>query len=310
MSVVVPAKDASGTIGAALGSAFGQIAPPGEVIVVDDGSSDSTAALAEAAGAKVIRREVSGGPSVARNEGIAEAKGDLVAFLDADDLWHPGKTERQLSLLDANPEAVAVATDWVRSEGQWASAPPEGVTSRFSYPDFLVMNQFQTSTVIARRSALEEIGGFRAELDGVEDWDCWLRLSKLGPIVKADWPYVLYRDSPGGVSKDLGAIYPVMVSMLSRERSEGLGSVDHGGEILAWHHMRFGLNWALDRDFVHAKMALSDLAKEGLMRHAPGAVLRYMIPFLLRRASRRFPVLAHPALAERIPVFGSGALGS
>lgn len=308
---MIPAKDAASTIAAALASVSDQSYPVGEVIVVDDGSSDSTGAIAESHGAKVLRNEKPLGPSAARNAGIAAASGELVAFLDADDVWHRSKTERQVALLGANPSAVAAATDWARSEAAWATAPPKDVpTTSLSYPDFLLMNQFQTSTVIARREALERIGGFLSDLDGVEDWDCWLRLSKLGPIVKADWPYVLYRDSPTGVSKDLATIYARMRLMLARERSEGIAGAPHGESILAWHHMRFALNWALEGDRASARVALGDLGSEGLTRHAPAAFARYMLPFLARRALKRLPVLERSALARRIPALRSSALHS
>src|SRR5207249_11044202 len=111
IAVVIPARNAGAFLGEALDSVFAQDVRPGEIVVVDDGSTDDTRAVAEAYGRGVRclaagggRVSVNSGSSArARNLGIAATRGEMIAFLDADDLWVPEKTSRQLALLDAHP---------------------------------------------------------------------------------------------------------------------------------------------------------------------------------------------------------------
>src|ERR1035438_4421395 len=105
ISVVIPAYNAASFLPRCLKSVFAQTLKPEEVIVVDDGSSDNSAALAEELGAKVIRCQ-NGGPAAARNAGIHSTSSDWIAFLDADDMWAPKKLERQVVLI--RPETVMV----------------------------------------------------------------------------------------------------------------------------------------------------------------------------------------------------------
>lgn len=106
LSVIIPAYNATRYLAAAVASVRPQLAADDEIIVVDDGSSDATAALAAELGATVLRQE-NLGPAAARNRGIEHARGDLLAFLDADDLWTATKLAVQLPLLhDPACEAV------------------------------------------------------------------------------------------------------------------------------------------------------------------------------------------------------------
>ena len=101
ISVVIPAYNAEGCVVRAVESVLAQSRPAMEVIVVDDGSRDATAAVAERFGPAVrVLRQANGGPAAARNHGVREAGGEWIAFLDADDAWLPQKLERQAEKLD------------------------------------------------------------------------------------------------------------------------------------------------------------------------------------------------------------------
>ena len=112
VSVVIPCSNAEPFIRDTIESILCQTRPVDEVIVVDDGSGDDSAGVAESFGPPVrVIRQSRGGVSAARNRGIQEAKGDLIAFLDADDLWSPQKIERQLAYLDAHPDVDVVTSN-------------------------------------------------------------------------------------------------------------------------------------------------------------------------------------------------------
>jgi glycosyltransferase involved in cell wall biosynthesis len=111
VTVVVPCHNAAPFIADTIQSVLDQTRAVDEIVVVDDGSSDGSAAIAESFGEPVrVIRQPNRGECAARNRGVQEARGDIIAFLDADDLWHPEKIERQLACFDAHPEVGAVMT--------------------------------------------------------------------------------------------------------------------------------------------------------------------------------------------------------
>lgn len=304
VSVVIPAHNAETTLARAVTSARGQTRPPGEIVVVDDGSTDATAAIAEGLGPAVhLVRQPQAGPSAARNAGVAAARGRWIAFLDADDEWHPEKLARQL---DALTSATAlVATDWSRHTLP-AAAPAAVPRSRVTSHDLLLMNRFQTSTVLLRREAFTAAGGFDTTLDGVEDWDMWLRASAHGEVLKLDWPFVRYVSTPESYSKKVERVYSTGRTMLDRRL--GPEPDRRGRSILAWHHLRWAVAFVLGGDRASARRCLRDLRRSGLTSAAPDAALRYLAPFLAGRARRRARVLldGRPGAAA-VPAAGAAS---
>jgi glycosyltransferase involved in cell wall biosynthesis len=286
VSVVVPAHNAEATLRDALESVLVQQPPVQQIVVVDDGSSDSTADVAASVPRVCVIRQARGGPSRARNRGLEVATSEWVAFLDADDRWCPGKIAAQFAVLARRPNAVIVAADWVR-QGTPLSATGDLPFREFGTRDLLMLNRFQTSTVMVRREEVCALGGFDPELDGAEDWDLWLRCSRAGPVVKLDVPLVVYRDVPGGVSKDLLRLYRAMLVMLDREQGEGGLDQTTYSRIRAWHYLRFAVGFSLAGDRSSARAALADLRAAGLLRYAPSASALYLAPFLAGRLRRR-----------------------
>jgi glycosyltransferase involved in cell wall biosynthesis len=287
VSVVIAAYDAEQTLGAAIASALGQVPRPAEVIVVDDGSRDATASVAASYPGVRLIKQTNQGPSAARNTGIRTAAQPWVAFLDADDLWLPGKLARQLAAAERHPAAVLLAADWVREPPADPGETAEASRTLFGYRDLLLLNRFQTSTVLVRRAVLEENGGFCPALDGAEDWDLWLRCAKAGPVVKLDVPLVVYRDEPGGYSKDLPRLYTRMLAMLDRERATAPLPASAFARVVVWHHLRFAVAFLLARQPQQARRVLRDLRAAGLSRQVPSAVVLHLVPFLCGRAVRR-----------------------
>jgi glycosyltransferase involved in cell wall biosynthesis len=152
VSVVVPCYNGADYLEECLRSAVAQTHPPLEVIVVDDGSTDGSAALATALGApiRVIRQENSG-ESVARNRAIDEARGEWVAFLDADDVWRPTKLERQVAV--ASRETVAVHTNYFHFGGDErvmdVSTTPPAI--RYRLPHLAAVGPIFISSLMVRR---------------------------------------------------------------------------------------------------------------------------------------------------------------
>jgi GT2 family glycosyltransferase len=208
VSAIVPAYNAERTIAKALESAFAQTWRDFEVIVVDDGSTDATcAALEPWRDAITYVRQPNGGPGRARNRGIARARGDLVAFLDADDAWLPHKLERQIEYFDAFPGTGLLHTavflgdpDDRALEGSRrlvAPSPPRQLFCEI----FETEIEVHTLSVMAPRAVLVELGGFdeRREIH-VEDWDLWLRIAARHPVGYIASPLAVHHE--GGVMSD------------------------------------------------------------------------------------------------------------
>ncbi len=185
-----------------------------EIIVVDDGSTDDTPAVLASFGdkIKVVRQQNAGAPA-ARNRGIAEARGECVAFLDADDVWLPGKLTAQAGYLAANPHVGLVYNAWIvwRADSSGRFVMPdspertdhhklESKNSGFIYNQLLLDCQVHTSTAMLRRSVIETVGNFDADLLNGDDYDYWLRVSRVTECHKLAAVFSRYRMVDSGVS--------------------------------------------------------------------------------------------------------------
>jgi len=196
ISVVIPAYNAAPYIGAAIESVIGQTYKDLEIIVVDDGSVDNTADVVQTYDSKIkyVRQE-NQGVSSARNHGIRVAQGELIAFLDADDVWFPEKLELQTQFLSAHEEAALVFGDLeLVADGQvvepsylalkkhpWWSKP-DGVLAKDAFANLLEENVVSTSTTLVSSRALRQVGTFDEDLPTAEDLDLWLRVAARFPI--------------------------------------------------------------------------------------------------------------------------------
>ena len=192
ISVVIPAFRVAPYIATTLESVFQQTVTDLEVLVVNDGSPD-TAALREAVAPYRDRiryiEQPQGGPSKARNTAIAAARGELLAFLDGDDLWAPTCLASLQALLAAAPDAVLA---WADSRPFGVGVPPAAPTLMASEPpegpcDVTALLTGRcvvfTSTVLVRRRAVLDAGGFDETLHRCEDFDLWLRLAMRGRLL-------------------------------------------------------------------------------------------------------------------------------
>ena len=176
ISVIIPAYNSAGCVGRAIDSVLAQTYPVLEVLVVDDGSTDNTAQVVESYPVPVrLLRQPNGGPAAARNHGAREAQGEWLALLDADDSWLPQKLERQASF--TNKPMVGLVHSF--REGNCESAAISGIVS---FDRLWKRNCVTTSSVLLRKSAFEQVGGFDTDrvLIGVEDYHLWLRMAAAG----------------------------------------------------------------------------------------------------------------------------------
>jgi glycosyltransferase involved in cell wall biosynthesis len=182
VSVVIPAYNSAKTLPRALDSVFSQSLRSYEVIVVDDGSTDDlSGALRSYTNRVRLLRQDNAGPSAARNNGVRQANGTYIAFLDADDFWHSRKLEFQLVAFRQRPE---ITLCWTAGR-QWPNAaaplPPEPSPDS-THPEYITnfSEIFQspylgTPGVMMSKAAFTRLGGFREDLHSAEDVDLWLR---------------------------------------------------------------------------------------------------------------------------------------
>ena len=224
VSVVVPAYNAAWCVRRAIDSVLAQESVPLELIVVDDGSTDETlSVLAEYGDRLRVVSKINGGLSSARNAGIKAARGQYVAFLDADDWWLPGKLARQVDTMRLNPELVfcstaanLVAADG-RALGEWKCAPCAGsaLEAIFSANAHVAGSG---SAVLARRNAFDQAGGFDEKLRSLEDIDMWMRLAALGEFTCIGEPLVMILKRPESMSGNLEVMRTSAIAVMRKNR--------------------------------------------------------------------------------------------
>lgn len=180
ISVVIPAFNSARFLPAALESILNQTLPPTEVIVVDDGSTDNTADAVEPFRDRVtyIQRE-SFGPAATRNFGIGLTTGEFIAFLDADDLWHPEKLARQMAAFEANP-ALDYCLTYVQAFWEDEVAE-EGVLLK-DHPRAQPIPGYATVPLMARRTVFERVGLLDETLWSTDAADWFLRADRAGLV--------------------------------------------------------------------------------------------------------------------------------
>lgn len=224
VSVVIPAYNAAWCVRKAIDSVLAQGWRDFELIVVNDGSLDDTLAVLQSYGDAIhIVDQPNGGMSNARNAGIRTARGEFLAFLDADDWWLPGKLGRQVALLRERPEvgfcscAARVEDLQGKVVNLWGCPQWEG--------SFLV-HLFGSSAdvpgscsaVLARRALVQQAGAFDETLRGAEDPDLWIRLAAISGYACLPEPMVIVLRRPGSVSRNLQAMRDSTLRMMRKNR--------------------------------------------------------------------------------------------
>jgi glycosyltransferase involved in cell wall biosynthesis len=204
VSVIIPVFNGARTIAAAIDSALaqefdGQI----EVIAVNDGSTDATGAVLEAYRGRVsVLERVNSGPAAARNAGVRASHGEYLAFLDADDVWMPGKLDKTIAALEGDSSAAMVYTNaWkIGAEGEplGTTYTPEAQKRAPTMEDMLAgLWNILPSTAVMKRATFDKVGGFCEDFaTGHPQWEdgyFMVLAREQGPFVYLDQPTVLYR---------------------------------------------------------------------------------------------------------------------
>jgi len=217
-SVIIPAYNAERYIAKAIESCLCQTYAPHEIIVIDDASTDGTAAVAESFPSPVcvIRLAENMGVAAARNRGIQASAGDWIAFLDADDWFLPEKLELQRRCALENEKAVLIYAGFVTSlngvESPARFVPPAALWSMLRYRCAI-----NADTVALRRDAFDAVGGFDASLRVCEDWDLWLRIAVRYPVVlfaAIPEPLAVYRITPGSISSSAMRMFKAYLGLV------------------------------------------------------------------------------------------------
>jgi glycosyltransferase involved in cell wall biosynthesis len=212
VSVIIPAHNAEPFLAQSLDSVFAQTYTNFETIVIDDGSNDGTAEVVRyyqriyPGKIKLIQKK-NGGPASARNAGIKEAKGEYIAFLDADDLWLPSKLKKQVDYFEKQNSTVGMVYTDVRkfdNEGIWlVNRHRSKFVSGSIYKILLKSNMISNLSVMVRKKCFDHVGFFDENEDIIEDCDMWLRIALKFDIGFLDEILGLYRQHPQGRSKNI-----------------------------------------------------------------------------------------------------------
>lgn len=242
LSVVIPAYNAAATLPRAMESVFLQNLTGWtlELIIVDDGSRDRSAAIAESTARLfsmpvTVMRQNNGGPSSARNAGVAAAHGELIAFLDADDRWLPGKLKAQLDAMERFPGTALVC------------CPMNGRKFRsrrrilpLGFRSLLFTNRIYTSSVLVERGIFLEKGGFDPARRLSEDYELWLKIAVAHRVLAVNSPYLVYAKT-GGISSRLWQMERGELETYRRSRKAGMISPLLHATLRSWSIAKYYL---------------------------------------------------------------------
>jgi glycosyltransferase involved in cell wall biosynthesis len=250
VSVIIPAYNSASTITRALQSVTAQTHAPKEIIVVDDASTDNTRELAanfastSSVPLRVITQSANGGPSAARNTGWDAATSDYIAFLDADDQWHPRKIELQYPVMHNQPEVtMSCHGHHFSSSTTWADIPNNGTKAiPVSFHKFLIRNRCATPTVMLKRTITER---FDSDKRFAEDYLLWMQITAShGPALRLE-AQLAHCSNPGyGGSGQSGKLLKMELSeiggfvTLRKSKAIGFGTL---GAVVIWSWIKFGI---------------------------------------------------------------------
>lgn len=285
VSIVIPAYNAAAVLAQTLDSIVAQTYEDWEAIVVDDASTDETAAVASGRDSRIscVRSPRNLGIGGARNQALPHAHGELIALLDADDLWLPQYLERQLARYD---EAVARGEDVGVICCDAYHLGPDGAPAEASYelprwPEMVTLTTLLRGNTIfvsamVPRAVIDELGGFATNCLGTEDYDMWLRIAETGRrVIAVREPLAVYRVGDSSVSANRAVMSRAM--QMTYRRALSRGRLTRAQRRIARRQLR-----------LQRLVELSDeAAARRKTRALPLALLARMLPLAMRVAIER-----------------------
>lgn len=232
ISVIIPVFNGEKTIRETLQSVLNQTFTDFEVIVIDDGSNDST--LEVVSSIKDSKLKVfsysNAGQAESRNRGIAKAVGEYITFIDADDLWTPDKLEAQLKALHDHPRAAVAYswTDYIDESGKFLGSGQHLTVNGDAYAQLLVKCFLENgSNPLIRSQALTAVGVFDKAMTPSEDWDLYLRLASRYQFVCVSAPQILYRISATSESSNTRRMASAGLRVIEQAFAQAPQSLQH-----------------------------------------------------------------------------------
>lgn len=303
VSVIIATRNRARLLARAVESARGA-GRDVEIVVVDDASTDGTPDVCRATpGVRHVRVERGQGLGGARNLGIAASRGELITFLDDDDVRLPGSLDVQAAALRSAPEAGMVYGQTVLGDQDCAPTGdvyPDPCPRGDIFWDLLEQNFIGCPSAVFRRSCLYRVGLPAADLPGIEDWDLWLRIAELYPVAAVERPVAIYRKGAPG-SGQFTSDAAAMVRRITRAHRERWMTLPRAAAATAAERRdarrRFSRNmathliWETGRAVRHAELLSAGRNALAAVRLHPAGVLhRATRPsnfrFLLARAAR------------------------
>ena len=302
VSIIIPTYKHQDFVLATLDSVFAQTFTDYEVIVINDGSPDDTAALlrplADAGRIRYIEQK-NQGQSAARNRGIAEAQGEFIALLDDDDLWPPDKLEWQVQALRENAEAVMVYGDALFVEPQFCLGAAEEFVEKerflhpnkdssvgWAYEEFLLRNPTASpGQTLILATAVKQVQGFDEAIWGADDYDLYLRLSKMGSFIYERRLALYYRQHASNASQQFFRHYKNICTVHRKHLGRYPFSSDNRLWLSAHRHYRSSFLGAMLNE-LHVCIQTGDKAKgekiwRWMMLMPPDlSLLKYMFDLL------------------------------
>jgi glycosyltransferase involved in cell wall biosynthesis len=196
VSVIIPTYNRAWIVQEAIRSVLAQTFSDYELIVVDDGSTDSTQSILTKFQDEItVIRQENTGVSAARNHGVNAARGELIAFLDSDDLWLPDKLAVQVEFFSVNPDTLICQTDeiWIRNGLRINPKAYHQKPSGDIFLPSLFLCLVSPSAVMMKKDFFSLMGGFDESLPACEDYDLWLRIGCRYPVPLIPHPLVIKR---------------------------------------------------------------------------------------------------------------------
>ncbi len=227
VSIIMPVYNGERFIGEALDSILMQSYKNFELIVINDGSTDNTLEILQQYKTRfderlLIINQPNQGQVVAKNKGLNLARGDFISFLDSDDRWHPRKLESQIDLLLKNPSVglcytEAVLIDERGNQIGYRTVNPSYIGKCFN--KLIMGNCITASSVLLKRECIDKVGSFDTSLTACENWDLWLRISRISELKYIKKPLTYYRIHQEHMSKDLDKMRNARLQVLSKYKN-------------------------------------------------------------------------------------------